>query len=62
MNLESVQSIGVMVGSEGGFSESEIDFAYENDVNITNLGKRVLRCETAPIVALTIILINTNNF
>ncbi len=45
-------SISVMVGCEGGFSESEASTARECGLISVGLGPRILRCETAPSVAL----------
>ena len=44
----NIKSIAVIVGSEGGFSLSEAEAAREAGAVITNLGPRILRCETAP--------------
>lgn len=49
--------IGLFVGSEGGFSEEEISYANKKGVATASLGSRILRCETAPIVALTTVLL-----
>ncbi len=49
-------TINLIIGSEGGFSQDEIDFAKQHNVSIGTLGKRILRCETAPIAAITLIL------
>lgn len=49
-------SIGLMVGSEGGFSQSEVNEARLAGCISVGLGKRILRCETAPLVALSGIL------
>ncbi len=54
-NRGAVSSICVIVGSEGGFSESEARAAAEAGLTMTGLGKRILRCETAPIYALSAI-------
>lgn len=48
-------SISVIVGSEGGFSLTEAEEAKEKGALICNLGPRILRCETAPLYALTAI-------
>lgn len=42
------QSISVIIGSEGGFSLSEVEAARRMGFDICGLGKRILRCETAP--------------
>lgn len=48
--------ISLMVGSEGGFSEEEAQQAREQGVALASLGRRILRCETAPLCALTAVL------
>ena len=46
-------SVAVIVGSEGGFSPEEAAAACAAGCISTGLGRRILRCETAPIVALS---------
>ena len=53
--------LAVMIGSEGGFSEEEVALAVEKGVRLATLGPRILRCETAPLVALTLLLYETGN-
>jgi len=43
-----------MVGPEGGFSEKEMNLALSSSFVPVNFGKRVLRTETASVVALSI--------
>lgn len=50
--------IDILVGPEGGFMESEIDQAEKSGFTIASLGMRVLRTETAGIVAAALILYN----
>jgi 16S rRNA (uracil1498-N3)-methyltransferase len=52
------QNIALLIGPEGGLSEAEIQAA--NDVGFMNwcIGERVLRTETAPVVALSILNYN----
>ena len=45
-------SISVVVGSEGGFSREEADAAIAAGLTSITLGKRILRCETAPAFVL----------
>ena len=47
------ESICVIVGSEGGFSPDEVEAAKECGCRSVSLGKRILRCETAPAYALS---------
>lgn len=51
----NAESISIMTGSEGGFSEDEARYAGENGVLTASLGTRILRCETAPVCALSAI-------
>ncbi|MEG0570641.1 MAG: RsmE family RNA methyltransferase [Oscillospiraceae bacterium] len=55
------KSVAFMIGSEGGFSVTEVEFAKKNNVKIISLGSRILRCETAPIVGATLIMNLTGN-
>ena len=48
-------SISVVVGSEGGFSPEEAKAALSAGLTPVTLGKRILRCETAPSAALAMI-------
>lgn len=48
-------SISVVVGSEGGFSPEEAELAKEAGCISVSLGKRILRCETAPSYVLSAI-------
>ena len=52
---ENVTDIAVIVGSEGGFSKKEADTASESGICMAGLGKRILRCESAPSFALACI-------
>ena len=49
------EEISVVIGSEGGFSESEAESARESGAFLCNLGPRILRCETAPAYILSAI-------
>lgn len=52
---EAKRSISVIVGAEGGFAPDEVIKASEAGCLSVTLGKRILRCETAPLFALTAI-------
>ncbi|WP_417506796.1 16S rRNA (uracil(1498)-N(3))-methyltransferase [Marinomonas gallaica] len=47
------QKIALLIGPEGGLSEAEVGLAEQQGFSAIALGPRVLRTETAPIVALT---------
>lgn len=48
--------INIVIGPEGGFDEEEIQNLEDIGANIISLGKRILRTETAGLVASTIVL------
>ena len=53
--------VALMIGSEGGFSEKEVELCKDCGALPIWLGKRILRCETAPIAAVSIIMHLTEN-
>ena len=55
-------AITVMVGSEGGFSPAEAEEARERGIPLCTMGPRILRCETAPLYALSAIGFYYENF
>lgn len=59
---DSPKSVGMFIGSEGGFEQSEVDLVTTNGGVAATLGKRILRAETAPLAALSIIMYQTDNF
>lgn len=44
-------SVGVFIGSEGGFSEQEVEAIKTANIPVCSMGNRILRCETAAIAA-----------
>lgn len=50
---KSGQKIGILIGPEGGFDEAEIERLIIAGASIATLGKRILRTETAGMVAVT---------
>ena len=57
----SVQTVAIITGSEGGFTEQEAQCATDAGCTIIGLGPRILRCETAPLTALSVIMAQTGN-
>lgn len=55
------EHIGLFIGSEGGISEEEASQAQASGLYRVWLGKRILRCETAPTAAISIIMYLTEN-
>ncbi len=56
------QSVALMTGPEGGFSREEIALAADCGMKICTLGKRILRCETAPLCALSALMYACKEF
>ncbi|MEG2583775.1 MAG: 16S rRNA (uracil(1498)-N(3))-methyltransferase [Oscillospiraceae bacterium] len=54
------KSVGVLIGPEGGFSDSEAERAKQNKLNLVGLGKRILRTETVGSTILSIIMYENN--
>ena len=50
-NKDKLQKVAVMIGAEGGFSQAEIEMLKNAGAKIVSLGSRILRTETAAIVA-----------
>lgn len=59
---QTPKSIGIFIGSEGGFEQDEVDRIAADGGEAATLGRRILRCETAPLAALSIIMYQTGNF
>ena len=53
--LNSDPDLALLIGPEGGLSEAEIETANQNHFQSWCIGDRVLRTETAPVVALSIL-------
>ena len=49
-------TISLMTGAEGGFASEEIAGAEAAGMKICTLGPRILRCETAPLAALSAVM------
>lgn len=56
-NIKSDDSVGIFIGPEGGFEDSEISLAFENSVTPITLGKRILRTETAGLAILSLLML-----
>lgn len=54
-------AVSLVIGPEGGFDPKEIDTLREGGARIATLGPRILRCETAPIAALAVLMAASGN-
>ncbi len=55
-SIKKGDKVGILIGPEGGFSQSEIDLAKTVGTSIS-LGKRILRTETAAVTALSMLML-----
>ncbi len=53
-------STAFVIGSEGGFTQQELELAKAYKFNEVTLGKRILRAETAAIALMAIIAFQLN--
>ncbi len=58
-DLKNCKSVGIIIGSEGGFDDSEITLAKEMGGKVISLGKRILRTETAAITSVAMCMLST---
>lgn len=56
-NNHTADSVGLAIGSEGGFTDEEIALFKERGIPIVTTGQMILRAETAAIAALTLAVI-----
>lgn len=54
--LLKAERIFLFIGSEGGFEKQEIERAIGKNFSICTLGNRILRCETASITAISVLM------
>ena len=59
--LAEKRNVGLFIGSEGGISEEEAAQAVDAGLHRVWLGKRILRCETAPTAAISVLMYLTGN-
>ncbi len=55
-------SISLLTGPEGGLEEQEVELAKDMGLRICTLGSRILRCETAPLCALSAVMYASGEF
>lgn len=54
--IQAGKKIALIIGSEGGFSQDEVQRAKDVGAQIVSLGKRILRCETAAVIAAGLVM------
>lgn len=56
------KTISLLTGPEGGLEASEVSQAADAGFAICTLGRRILRCETAPLCALSAVMYDVGEF
>lgn len=64
MELEkgTYTTVSLLTGPEGGLEEKEVQQAQSAGLAVCTLGKRILRCETAPLCALSAVMYASGEF
>ena len=55
-------TLSLMSGPEGGLEEKEVHEALKAGLRVCTLGRRILRCETAPLCALSAVMYAAGEF
>ena len=55
-------TVSLLTGPEGGLELSEVEQAKAAGLQVCTLGKRILRCETAPLCALSAVMYDAGEF
>ena len=56
------RTVSLLTGPEGGLEEGEVTQARAAGMQVCTLGKRILRCETAPLCALSAVMYDSGEF
>jgi len=62
LEAQALTTVSVLSGPEGGLEEREVELAQGAGLRICTLGKRILRCETAPLCALSAVMYQAGEF
>ena len=58
----SWKTVSLLTGPEGGLEEKEVNQARDAGLQVCTLGSRILRCETAPLCALSAVMYAAGEF
>ena len=62
LSSSAYQTVSLLTGPEGGLEEKEVSQARDAGLQVCTLGKRILRCETAPLCALSAVMYDAGEF
>ncbi len=56
------RTVSLLTGPEGGLEPAEVELAMAAGLRVCTLGRRILRCETAPLCALSAVMYHAGEF
>lgn len=62
LQAQPYSSISLLTGPEGGLEQKEVEQALSAGLQVCTLGTRILRCETAPLCALSAVMYDSGEF
>ena len=62
LSESAYNTVSLLTGPEGGLEEREVEQARIAGLQVCTLGKRILRCETAPLCALSAVMYDAGEF
>ena len=62
LQSKEYQTVSLLTGPEGGLEEAEVRQATDAGLSVCTLGRRILRCETAPLCALSAVMYDAGEF
>lgn len=62
LDSKEFQTVSLLSGPEGGLEQKEVEQAKDAGLRICTLGKRILRCETAPLCGLSAVMYAAGEF
>ena len=62
LDATEFSTISLLTGPEGGLESKEVEHAAQKGLKVCTLGKRILRCETAPLCALSAVMYHVGEF
>ncbi len=62
LSAGSYASVSLLTGPEGGLEPREVEQAVSAGLQVCTLGRRILRCETAPLCALSAVMYDAGEF
>lgn len=62
LQAKPYSTVSLLTGPEGGLEPSEVEQAVNAGLSVCTLGSRILRCETAPLCALSAVMYDSGEF